>query len=212
MLHHSRNLLPVFYHLVIIMRSILCCNAYVHHHLHHHRPITTTSAAKRAAMSSRRRCPPTSTLLWSSCSSGHSVQNTEQHQYHSNTQSIISHRSQGPTHLDQVEDAINATLSYFIYNEHKQKHNLSSDDDNNINVLLNMSPQHREMISISQHLQKRLKSLSNSKDCRRCWLQRKHCICNYCVSLEDDDDDDGGGEGIMGGGIPNVNRLFLLVS
>ena len=141
------------------------------------------------------------------------MQKTEQtHQHHSNTQSI-SHRSQGATHLDQVEDAINATLSY--YNE-QQKHDLSSDDDNiNIDVLLNnISPHHREMISISQHLQKRLQSLSNSKDCRRCWLQRKHCICNYCVSLEDNDDDDGGGEeGIMGGGgIPNVNRLFLLVS
>ena len=128
----------------------------------------------------------------------------------SNTQSI-SHRSQGATHLDQVEDAINATLSY--YNEQQQKkHHLSSDDDNNtdIDVLNIKSPHHREMISISQHLQKRLQSLSNSKDCRRCWLQRKHCICNYCVSLEDDDDD--GGEGMMGGGIPNVNRLFLLVS
>ena len=129
----------------------------------------------------------------------------------SNTQSI-SHRSQGATHLDQVEDAINATLSY--YYEHKQKLNLSPDDDNNIDVLNIKSPHHREMISISQHLQKRLQSLFNSKDCRRCWLQRKHCICKYCVSLEDNDDDDGGGEeGIMGGGgIPNVNRLFLLVS
>ena len=142
------------------------------------------------------------------------MQNTEHSNSNSNsnTQSI-SHRSQGPTHLDQVEDAINATLSY--YNEQQQKqNNLSSDDDNNIDVLLNnISPHHREMISISQHLQKRLQSLSNSMDCRRCWLQRKHCICNYCVSLEEDNDDGGGGEGMMGGGgIPNVNRLFLLVS
>ena len=99
------------------------------------------------------------------------------------------------THLDDVQDAVDSTLSYY----EDQQHIPTNNKQQNSNKLHSLSPQHREMISVSHHLKKRIQSLTNSNDCRRCWLQQKHCICSYCTPLPPSS-------------IPNVKRLFLLVS
>jgi len=105
------------------------------------------------------------------------------------------HRSNPHTHLDDVQDAIESSLSYYK----DQQHIPTNNKQQNSNILHKLSPHNREMISVSHHLKKRIQSLTNSNDCRRCWLQQKHCICNYCTPLPSSS-------------IPNVKRLFLLVS
>ena len=109
------------------------------------------------------------------------------------THKAAIHRSNPHTHLDDVQDAVDSTLSYFKDQQHIPTNNKQQ------NILHTLPQNHREMISVSHHLKKRIQSLTNSNDCRRCWLQQKHCICNYCTPLPSSS-------------IPNVKRLFLLVS
>lgn len=130
------------------------------------------------------------------------------------------HRSQAPTHLDHIEDAINSTVLHYYQNQeqiissnsphHDAPESEQQDMQQQLNTLhqniLNFPPKDREMIGVSSNLQQRIRGLTNSGDCRRCWLQKRHCVCEYCVSLE-------GNEGSFNErGIPHVNRLFLLVS
>jgi len=114
---------------------------------------------------------------------------------HSIQNKAAIHRSNPHTHLDDVQDAIESALSYYK----DQQHIPTNNKQQNSNILHKLSPHNREMISVSHHLKKRIQSLTNSNDCRRCWLQQKHCICNYCTPLPSSS-------------IPNVKRLFLLVS
>mmetsp|Transcript_38847 Transcript_38847/g.81666 ORF Transcript_38847/g.81666 Transcript_38847/m.81666 type:complete len:482 (-) Transcript_38847:64-1509(-) len=132
----------------------------------------------------------------------------------------VIQRTDAPTHLDPIEDAIHASLSHY-YQEQQQQQPALIQDENNTNThkqssstdefhldtlqnnILAFPPNDRETIGVSTHLYKRLRSLANSGDCRRCWLQKRHCVCERCFPLEDD-------EGSDGGGIVNVNRLFLL--
>ena len=128
------------------------------------------------------------------------------------TNGSITDRSQSFTHLDQVEDAITSVLQYYPQQLTTSQESTSSSLNNALqeknNILHKLHPHQREALSVSTILSKRIRSLSNSNDCRRCWLQKKHCICNYCTSLEDEQDDDEKRRK----SIPNVNRLFLLVS
>ena len=105
------------------------------------------------------------------------------------------HRSNPHTHLDDVQDAVDSVLSYYK----DQQHIPTNNKQQNSNILHTLPQNHREMISVSHHLKKRIQSLTNSNNCRRCWLQQKHCICSYCTPLPSSS-------------IPNVKRLFLLVS
>ena len=114
---------------------------------------------------------------------------------HSIQNKAAIHRSNPHTHLDNVQDAVDSALSYYKNQQHKSTNNKQQ----NSNILHTLPTQTREMISVSHHLKKRIQSLTNSNDCRRCWLQQKHCICNYCTPLPSSS-------------IPNVKRLFLLVS
>lgn len=145
---------------------------------------------------------------------------TQQHNSsrHHHTNGPITHRSQSFTHLDQVEDAITSVVQHYqqlTTTTHTSQESTSSSSLNALqeknNILHKLQPHQREALSVSNILSKRIRSLTNSNDCRRCWLQKKHCVCNYCTSLEDEQDDDDG-EGKRRKGIPNVNRLFLLVS
>ena len=103
-------------------------------------------------------------------------------------------RTQAPTHLDGVEDAVYSILQRY--------HQSIDSGDNPSRNILDLPPQQREAVGVATRLQKRLRGLETNGDCRRCWLQRAHCVCERCVPLE--------GEG--GRGIPKVDRLFLLVS
>ena len=111
----------------------------------------------------------------------------------------VIQRSESPTHLDQIEDAIESSLSQYQEDQ--------SDIVQN-NSILEYPPQVRETIGVATNIKKRLQGLANSGDCRRCWLQKRHCICEQCLPLEGNRDE--GGSDWKG--IPNVNRLFLLVS
>ncbi|KAL9187508.1 hypothetical protein ACHAXT_001611 [Thalassiosira profunda] len=102
-------------------------------------------------------------------------------------------RTQAPTHLDGVEDAVHSILQRHHQFVDQAHHNPSRN-------ILDLPPQQREAVGVATRLQKRLQGLETNGDCRRCWLQRAHCVCERCVPLE--------GEG--GRGIPKVDRLFLL--
>ena len=54
----------------------------------------------------------------------------------------------------------------------------------------------RESVGVARNLRARLASLSRSNDCRRCWLQRAHCVCKECPPIPEP--------------LPRINRLFLL--
>lgn len=117
----------------------------------------------------------------------------------------VIHRSQSSTHLDPVEDAINSSLLHY-------QQQIPSDDDPSAGIkgpaledaprdaILQFPPHDREAIGVALNVKRRLRGLANSGDCRRCWLQKRHCVCEQCVPLESNEN----------GGIPNVNRLFLL--
>ena len=87
------------------------------------------------------------------------------------------------TCLAGVEDAIKAATTR--YGLHK----------NDRSSILLHEQSDRETIGVVSNLSKRLAGLARNNDCRRCWLQRKHCICDRCPPL---------------GQIPSVRRLFLL--
>jgi len=87
------------------------------------------------------------------------------------------------TCLDGVEDSIKAaTIRYGLRQNDKSTILLHDQTD-------------RETIGVVTNLSRRLAGLARNNDCRRCWLQRKHCICDRCPPL---------------GHIPSVRRLFLL--
>ena len=102
-------------------------------------------------------------------------------------------RQQGTSHdavpdssstcLDCVEDAIKAATTRYGLRQHDKS-----------SILLHEQSD-RETIGVVTNLSKRLAGLARNNDCRRCWMQRKHCICDRCPPL---------------GHIPSVRRLFLL--
>ena len=150
----------------------------------------------------------------------------------------VINRFDARTHLDDVEDAVNSSLAYYLENQPaKQPSSQSNNNEdcesgtnkvlltaadilNTPSNILNFPPSDREVIGVASNLKRRLNAVaSTGVDCRRCWLQKRHCICQYCLPLEDVNNNDDGGEedGTVrgsghGGALPNVNRLFLLVS
>lgn len=119
----------------------------------------------------------------------------------------ITQRCDGYTHLDDIEDAATSCLSHHL----QQTPSISQDELlNNHKTILNFPHSQRESIGVASNIKRTLDSFGRSGvHCRRCWLQRKHCVCGECVSLEGDVDV-ACDMGRMG--IPNVKRLFLLVS
>lgn len=108
-------------------------------------------------------------------------------------------RSDAPTHLDGVEDAVNAALLHF---QSKSSENtpLYAHD-----TITTFPAADRETIGVATKLRTRLDSFARNKDCRRCWLQKRHCVCGSCPPLEGDN-----ATTTSCGGIEKVNRLFLL--
>lgn len=106
----------------------------------------------------------------------------------------VIHRYQGPTVLDKIEDAVTNCLSH----HQKKTPSLSSIPMNAHINILQYPPEDRESIGVASNLSRSLSSFAKSGvHCRRCWLQKAHCVCGTCVELED--------------GIPCVERLFILV-
>jgi len=108
-------------------------------------------------------------------------------------------RTDAPTHLDGVEDAADAALLY--YQSQVSNSNILYSHD----TITTFPPADRETIGVASKLRKRLASLARNKDCRRCWMQRRHCVCGSCPPLEEEN-----ATTSCCGGIEKVNRLFLL--
>lgn len=107
----------------------------------------------------------------------------------------IVHKSLGATALDPIEDAITSCLSHYS----RQSVHSSIPMNAHVNILQYPSKD-RESIGVASNLARSLESFARSGvHCRRCWLQAKHCVCDEVVSLEDM-------------GIPNVEKMFILVS
>ncbi|KAI2511121.1 DTW domain [Fragilaria crotonensis] len=102
----------------------------------------------------------------------------------------------GSKFLDQVEASVARVLQKY------------GDDQSNVEIL-DLPPLERESLGVARVLNTRLQALTRNKDCRRCWLQQKHCVCNECKPLE--------GVGVESSllssqlVLPKVNRLFLLM-
>jgi DTW domain-containing protein YfiP len=43
----------------------------------------------------------------------------------------------------------------------------------------------RESVAVARRLRARMDSFAKNGDCRRCWLQRAHCVCDRCAPLGD---------------------------
>jgi hypothetical protein len=112
---------------------------------------------------------------------------------HTNNRAIV-HRSQGPTVLDPIEDAVTSCLAHYK----KQSPSSFSSIPMNAHInILQYPANDRESIGVCSNLQQTLNSFGKSGvHCRRCWLQKRHCICGVCEEL---------------GEIPSIKRLFLLV-
>jgi hypothetical protein len=107
----------------------------------------------------------------------------------------ILRRSDGQTALDPIEDAVTACLTHY---ENEAPLSIFPGPMNIDDNILQYPEKDRESIGVASNLQKILDSFGRSGvHCRRCWLQKKHCICETCADL---------------GSIPGVNRLFVLVS
>ena len=226
MLH--QRLLPAFH---LIMRSSLCINGYM-------AAVRTTGyggvpqGGVIPSFPSRSRCSLIGCFQplpkRSMCCYSRSTRNSSSQLFNHDTPKErkygpVIHRSQSPTHLDHVEDAIKSSLLHYQRAQQQIKSSSNNDDEPQNNFpppdepimldrpqsnILNFPPEDRETIGVASNLQRRLRGLSNSGDCRRCWLQKRHCVCEYCVPLEEEEgNDESSGMGLM-----NVNRLFLLVS
>ena len=102
----------------------------------------------------------------------------------------------GSKFLDQVEASVARVLQKY------------GDDRSNVEIL--DLPQHaRESLGVARVLNTRLQALARNKDCRRCWLQQKHCVCNECKPLEGVDVESSLPS--LQPVLPKVNRLFILM-
>ncbi len=109
----------------------------------------------------------------------------------------VPFRSDAPTHLDGVEDAVDAALMHF--QSQSSSNALYAHD-----TITSFPAEDRETIGVASKLRTRLDSFARNKDCRRCWLQKRHCVCGACPPLEED------AATTSCRGLENVNRLFLL--
>ena len=61
----------------------------------------------------------------------------------------------------------------------------------------------REAVGIALHLDQRLSALRRNNDCPYCWMQRTHCVCQNCPTVDD--------EVLRNGNNQVVNRIFVLM-
>ena len=69
--------------------------------------------------------------------------------------------------------------------------------------IMEVHPQHREAVGVARHLAQRLEGFRRNNDCPYCWMQRAHCICQHCPSVND--------EMFRNDNNQVVNRIFLLM-
>ena len=121
-------------------------------------------------------------LILQICTTKIALQKVEASFSHCNPNSVIKHKykpQSGTTtiklqkiFLDEVEQTISTVF---------QK--IGNPDTIDIESLQPMSK--RESLGVANRLNIRLNALNRNNDCRRCWLQRRHCVCETCIPLED---------------------------
>jgi DTW domain len=62
--------------------------------------------------------------------------------------------------------------------------------------ILELPPDSRNSLCVARALRWRIQALDRNEDCRRCWLQRVHCVCSQCAPLPS---------------LPNIRRIFILM-
>ena len=92
-----------------------------------------------------------------------------------------------PSFLDQVDLTVENVLSAFRPDEN----------------IMELEPSQREALCVARRINSRLQGLSTNGDCRRCWLQQAHCICDQIPPLETDETNT-----LLR--LANVNRMFLV--
>lgn len=85
---------------------------------------------------------------------------------------IATTMKSAPTFLDQVQVTVQKVQS---------SSKVAINDNRNI---LDLPSVDREAVAVASRLSKRLQSLARNNDCRNCWMQRAHCICNQVQSIE----------------------------
>lgn len=97
--------------------------------------------------------------------------------------------------LDQIEETIHKVFQK--HNIHVESTTVSSSSSTFSTTILNerisnvdsilesIHPiSQREEVGVAIHLYNRIFSLRKNNDCRRCWLQKAHCICDLIPSFE----------------------------
>mmetsp|Transcript_8603 Transcript_8603/g.11047 ORF Transcript_8603/g.11047 Transcript_8603/m.11047 type:complete len:314 (+) Transcript_8603:156-1097(+) len=77
----------------------------------------------------------------------------------------------GKTALDEVERTIGKVF---------ERYTIDLD-------VLTLNSYERESYAVAKRLKKRLDALATNGDCRRCWFQKKHCVCDQCPPLENEE-------------------------
>jgi DTW domain-containing protein YfiP len=136
---------------------------------------------------------------------------------------------QASTALDSVEEALNAVLE-----RHSPSSSSSSSDGGSSGgggsrrssttaerrraratataSVLALPPEDREALAVAARLRRRLDAFDRNKDCRRCWLQQAHCVCDRCPPLADNNGISAATASALGGtALPPVRRIFLLM-
>lgn len=93
--------------------------------------------------------------------------------------------------LRQVEKTVERVLQKYC----ADGIDVLNDKDEDDSILLSLPSSEREAVGVVRHLHQRLQAATTNHDCRRCWLQQAHCICDQILPLP----------------VPLcVNRIFLL--
>ena len=83
----------------------------------------------------------------------------------------------GPVALDEVQNTVDKVFQHYDLK--------ASNDPLDKNVILGLKSTERESIGVANRIRTRILALDRNGDCRRCWFQKKHCICDQCIAAED---------------------------
>jgi DTW domain-containing protein YfiP len=70
--------------------------------------------------------------------------------------------------LGEIETTVSNVLSHYAI------------DDSGAVDMQDLPESAREAVGVAKHLDQRLANAQRNNDCRTCWLQRAHCICQDC--------------------------------
>ena len=87
--------------------------------------------------------------------------------------------------LDMLEEAVDSVLARHpavIMEMHSAGKNRNMGNAAK-STLLGLESKEREAVAVARRLRLRLDALARNGDCRRCWLQKAHCVCGSIPAL-----------------------------